>query len=100
MHNNTMETAMATIEIPAPLRPYTNDQSVVDVNGHTVGAVLDDLISTFPSLEKHLKDKKGNLRSFVNIYLGDEDIRALDGLETEVESGDELVIIPSIAGGV
>ena len=91
---------MATIEIPTPLRPYANDKAVVNVKGTTVSAVLDDLIQTYPVLEKHLKDKKGNLRSFVNIYLGDEDIRSLDGMDTEVESDDALVIIPSIAGGV
>ena len=91
---------MATIEIPTPLRPYANDQSVVQVEGTTVSAVLDSLIEAYPVLAKHLKDKKGNLRSFVNIYLGDEDIRSLEGMETEVESDDALVIIPSIAGGV
>lgn len=91
---------MATIEIPTPLRPYANNQAVVNVNGETVEAILTDLIVLFPALEKHLKDKKGNLRSFINIYLGDEDIRSLEGLGTEVEPGDALVIIPSIAGGV
>ena len=75
-------------------------QAVVNVSGDTVEAVLADLIANFPTLEKHLKDKKGNLRSFINIYLGDEDIRSLEGLDTEVEPGDALVIIPSIAGGV
>lgn len=91
---------MATIEIPTPLRPYADGQSVVQVEGTTVSAALDSLIETYPVLAKHLKDKKGNLRSFVNIYLGDEDIRSLEGMETEVESDDALVIIPSIAGGV
>lgn len=91
---------MATIEIPTPLRPYANNQAVVNVNGETVEAILTDLIVQFPSLEKHLKDKKGKVRSFINIYLGDEDIRSLEGLGTEVEPGDALVIIPSIAGGV
>lgn len=91
---------MATIEIPTPLRPYANNQAVVNVSGDTVEAVLTDLIANFPDLEKHLKDKKGSLRSFINIYLGDEDIRSLEGLDTEVEPGDALVIIPSIAGGV
>ena len=90
---------MPTLEIPTPLRPYANNQSVVAVNGDTVSVVLDDLLKQFPALEKHLKDKKGNLRSFVNIFVGDEDIRSLDGLETELETNDSLVIIPSIAGG-
>ena len=91
---------MPTIEIPTPLRPYANNQSVVDVKGATVTLVLEDLLQQFPALQKHLKDKKGNIRSFVNIYVGDEDIRSLDGVDTEVEADDALVIIPSIAGGV
>ncbi len=91
---------MATIEIPTPLRPYADNQAVVTVQGSTVSDVIGDLLSQYPGLEKHLKDRKGTLRSFVNVYLGDEDIRSLDGLETEVEATDNLVIIPSIAGGV
>ena len=91
---------MPTIEIPTPLRPYANNQSVVNVTGATVTLVLEDLLQQFPALQKHLKDKKGNIRSFVNIYVGDEDIRSLDGVDTELESDDALVIIPSIAGGV
>ena len=91
---------MPTIEIPTPLRPYANNQSVVSVNGASVSQVLEDLLQQFPALEKHLKDKKGNIRSFVNIYVGDEDIRSLDGVETELEANDALVIIPSIAGGL
>ena len=91
---------MPTIEIPTPLRPYANNQSIVDVKGVTVSLALQDLLQQFPALEKHLKDNKGNIRSFVNIYVGDEDIRSLDGVETELETNDALVIIPSIAGGV
>ena len=91
---------MPTIEIPTPLRPYANNQSVVRVNGASVSQVLEDLLQQFPALEKHLKDKRGNIRSFVNIYVGDEDIRSLDGVETELEANDALVIIPSIAGGL
>ena len=90
---------MPTLEIPTPLRPYANNQTVVDVAGETVSVVIDDLIRQFPTLEKHLKDKNGNLRSFVNVFVGDEDIRSLDGLNTEVEPDDALIIIPSIAGG-
>ena len=90
---------MPTIEIPTPLRPYANNQSTIAVSGETVKLVLTDLLTQYPDLKKHLKDGKGNLRSFVNIYLGDEDIRSLDGEETEVETDDHLTIIPSIAGG-
>ena len=91
---------MPTIEIPTPLRPYANDKSKITVSGTTVREALNDLLTQHPSLEKHLKDRKGNIRSFVNIYIGDEDIRALDQEDTEVEESDELIIIPSIAGGI
>lgn len=90
---------MATIYIPTPLRPYTDGASSVEVAGATVGAVLDALTSTHTGLARHLRDEKGELRSFVNVYLGDEDVRFLDGAETAVKDGDELTIVPSIAGG-
>lgn len=91
---------MPTIEIPTPLRPYANNQAKITVSGSTVREVLNDLLTQHPALEKHIKDRKGNIRSFVNIYIGDEDIRALDQEDTEVDETDELVIIPSIAGGI
>lgn len=91
---------MPTIEIPTPLRPYANHEAKISVSGATVREALNDLLTQYPALEKHLKDRKGQLRSFVNIYIGDEDIRSLDQEDTEVEETDELVIIPSIAGGL
>ena len=90
---------MPTIEIPTPLRPYTKQQSAVTVQGQTVRACLADLTASYPTLQKHLRDKNGKLRSFVNIYLGDEDIRSLDNEDTEVEADETLTIVPSIAGG-
>lgn len=87
------------IHIPTPLRAYTNSEASVTVTGNTVSEALADLLSRCPNLQKHLYDAKGKLRSFVNLYLGDEDIRQLEGLETELEDGDELTIVPSIAGG-
>lgn len=89
---------MANIRIPTPLRAYTGNQAQVEVAGATVGAALADLTTRYSELRPHLYDGD-TLRSFVNIYLGDEDIRALDGLDTEIEAGDSLRIIPSIAGG-
>lgn len=89
---------MATIRIPTPLRLYTGDQAEVEVSGATVGEALDNLISVYPELRTHLyQDDK--LRSFVNVFLGDEDIRFLQGTETEIDTSARLRIIPSIAGG-
>ena len=89
---------MATIKIPTPLRPYAGNNAEIEVNGNTVGAILDDLTGQFPELKTHLYNGD-ELRNFVNIFLGDEDIRYRDGLDTDVEPGDKLRIVPSIAGG-
>ena len=89
---------MATIRIPTPLRPYTDNNDKVTVNGATVEQALSDLTSQHPQLEPHLFNE-GQLRSFVNIFLGEEDIRYLDGVETTLKKDDQLLIIPSIAGG-
>ena len=89
---------MPTFRIPTPLRPYSDGNSQVEVAGETVGSALEDLTKQYPDLRQHLYD--GNqLRSFVNIYLNQEDIRYGDGVDTEIEDGDTLMIIPSIAGG-
>lgn len=89
---------MLTIRIPTPLRPYAGGQSSVTVEGETAGAALDNLTQKYPELRQHLFEGD-ELRSFVNIYLNEEDIRYLDGAETAVAAGDTLMIIPSIAGG-
>jgi molybdopterin converting factor small subunit len=89
---------MATIKIPSPLRAYTDNQAVIEVSGDTIGAALTDLTGRYPELRNHLYEG-GELRNFVNIFLGEEDVRFLDGLETEIDPDDSLRIIPSIAGG-
>ena len=89
---------MPTIRIPAPLRPYTAGSGSVSVAGETVGAALADLTRQHPNLRQHLyEDDK--LRSFVTVFLNQEDIRRLDGEETKLAGGDTLLIVPSIAGG-
>jgi molybdopterin converting factor small subunit len=90
---------MTTLRIPTPLRPYAEGQSEVSVKGTNVGEALDDLVSQFPSLKKHLFTETDELRPFVNLFLGDEDVRHLQGVETPLKEGDKLMIIPSIAGG-
>ena len=89
---------MATIKIPSPLRANTDNQAVIEVSGDTIGAALTDLTGRYPELRNHLYEG-GELRNFVNIFLGEEDVRFLDGLETEIDPDDSLRIIPSIAGG-
>ncbi|MCJ7703201.1 MAG: MoaD/ThiS family protein [Anaerolineales bacterium] len=90
---------MTTLRIPTPLRPYADGQTQVSVQGANVGEALQDLVSQFPSLHKHLFNDADELRPFVNLFLGDEDVRHLQGVETPLKAGDTLMIIPSIAGG-
>lgn len=91
---------MATIHIPTPLRPYTDGAASVDVDGDTVGEALNTLTTTHAGLARHLRDDAGKLRSFVNVYLGEDDIRFLDGEATALEPSAVLTIVPSIAGGL
>jgi molybdopterin converting factor small subunit len=90
---------MPKVKIPTPLRQYTGGSSEVEVGGQTAGDALGNLSEEYPDLRQHLYTGDGKLRSFVNVYKGDEDIRYLDGPDTEVAENDELSIIPSIAGG-
>jgi adenylyltransferase/sulfurtransferase len=91
---------MAKILIPTPLRPYTDKQDAVEASGTTVGELLADLTRQHSGLKAHLYNEQGKLRSFVNIYINDEDIRYLDKEQTPVKSDDTVSIIPSVAGGL
>ena len=88
-----------TIIIPTPLRQFAGGKSEIEVEAKTAGEALDKLTTEFADLKKHLCNDSGALRNFVNVYVGDEDIRDLDGLKTEVKDGGEIMIVPSIAGG-
>ena len=88
-----------TVLIPTPLQKLTNGQSEVHAEGGTVGAVVSSLEQQFPGIKERLCDDSGKLRRFVNVYLNNEDIRHLQNEETGVKDGDEVSIIPAIAGG-
>ena len=90
---------MNTINIPTPLRPFTDKKESVEVSGATVGELLADLTKKHEGLRKHLYADDGRLRNFVNVYLNDEDIRYLQREQTPVKPGDSLSIVPSVAGG-
>jgi molybdopterin synthase sulfur carrier subunit len=87
-----------TVRIPTPLRSLTGGKETVQVEGKSVRDVVDSLEAAHPGLKDRLMDEKG-VRRFVNLYVGDEDIRFLDGLETELKDGEEVSIVPAIAGG-
>ncbi len=90
---------MAVLRIPTPLRPYAGGQSEVPVNGATVGEALADLVEKFPMLRPHLYNGEGELRPYVNLFLGEDNVNDLQGLETPLAEEDRLLLIPSIAGG-
>jgi molybdopterin synthase sulfur carrier subunit len=87
------------VRIPTPLRRFTGGAEQVGAAGSTVGAVVNDLERQFSGIKERLCDEEGRVRRFVNIYLNGDDIRFLSNLETTVKDGDELSIVPAIAGG-
>jgi molybdopterin synthase sulfur carrier subunit len=87
------------VRVPGPLRRLTAGESVVEVEGATVAEVLTALETQYPGFHERIYDGEGNLRQFVNIYKNDEDIRFGSGLQTEVGAGDDLSIVPAVAGG-
>ena len=89
---------MVTVKIPTQLRPSAGGRAEVQLDGSTVGEVLEALFLESPDLRERITED-GRLRRFVNVYLGGEDIRFGDGLETAVEDGSELTILPAVAGG-
>jgi MoaD family protein len=90
---------MSKIQIPTPLRQYVGKQSTVEVKGATVGEAMTALVARHPDLKRHLYTEDGRLRAFVNLYVNDEDIRYLQKEATELKEGDNISIVPSIAGG-
>ena len=89
----------ATIRIPTPLRKLTNEQETVEVESATVGAAIDELEGKFPGIKERLVSEDGEVRRFVNVYVNEEDIRFLESQATPLEDGDDISIIPAIAGG-
>jgi len=90
---------MVTIRIPTTLRTLTGGSSTVEVEGTTVGEALSNLDAAHPGFQDRLFDDDGGLRRFVNVFLADDDVRYLDGVDTAVTDGAEISIIPAVAGG-
>lgn len=88
-----------TVRIPTPLRKLTNNEELVEVNGSTVGEIITELQTRYPGFQERLLDENGRIRRFVNIYVNEEDVRFLDNQNTTLKEGDEVSIIPAIAGG-
>ena len=90
---------MPVLRIPTPLRAYTNGQSEVTVNGSNISYVLADLTAQYPALRPHLFNEGGDLRPFVNLFVGENNIKDLQGVDTPIKDGEKIMLIPSIAGG-
>jgi molybdopterin converting factor small subunit len=91
---------MATVIIPTPLRKFTNQTAKLQVSAKTIGEIISELTRNFPDLKKHLLDDQGKVRSFVNIFAGDDDIRDLQQENTAVNESTVVSIVPAIAGGI
>ena len=88
-----------TVRIPTPLRRVTDGQDKVDTNGATLREIIDSMESQFPGIKERLCDENGDLRNFVNVYVNGEDVRFLEGIHSATGDGDEISIVPAVAGG-
>ena len=88
-----------SVKIPTPLRRLTNQESTVSAEGGDVATMIESLDGSFPGIKARLCDDNGELRHFVNIYINGEDIRYIDGIATSLGDGDEVSIVPAVAGG-
>ena len=87
------------VRIPTPLRKLTNNEEVVEVDAPTIGEAITELQTRYPGIKERLVDESGAVRRFVNVYVNEEDIRFLENQKTALKDGDEISIIPAIAGG-
>lgn len=90
---------MATVRIPSPLRRYTNNQSKVQSSGATINEIIENLEVQYPGVKTRLCDDSGQIKRYVNVFVNGEEIRTLQGADTAVSDGDEVSIIPAMAGG-
>ena len=89
----------AKVRIPTPLRKLTNGEELIEVNAVTIGDAINELQTRYPGIKERLLDDSGAVRRFVNVYVNEEDIRFLENQQTKLKDGDEISIIPAIAGG-
>ena len=88
-----------SVRIPTPLRRLTNGQDKATLTSTNIKNMVDDLEENFPGMKKRLCDDEGNLRNFVNVYINGEDLRFLNGIDTALKNGDEISLVPAVAGG-
>jgi len=88
-----------SVRIPTILRTYTNGESQVSAEGGTVSEVIDNLDASYPGIKGRILDEQGTIRRFVNVYVGNDDVRFIDGVETKTAEGAQVSVIPAVAGG-
>lgn len=88
------------VRVPTPLRKYTGGSDEVDASGETISGLLNDLEQNYPGIKERIVDDRGQVRRFVNVYVNGDDIRFLNNMETAIKDGDNVSIVPAIAGGV
>ena len=88
-----------TVRIPTPLRRVTDGQDKVDTEGSTLREIIDSMESQFPGIKERICDENGDLRNFVNVFVNGEDVRFMDGIDSATSDGDEISIVPAVAGG-
>ena len=88
-----------SVRIPTILRTYTNGESKVSAEGGTLSAVIDDLDASYPGIKGRILDEQGAIRRFVNVYVGNDDVRFIDGVDTATAEGAQVSVIPAVAGG-
>ncbi|MEM7531613.1 MAG: MoaD/ThiS family protein [Chloroflexota bacterium] len=91
---------MATLYIPTPMRRLTSGQSKITLDGDTVSALIQTAESTYPGIAEKMLDGEGNVKRFINVFVNDDEIRTLDGLDTAVKASDKVSIVPAMAGGM
>ncbi len=87
------------VRVPTPLRRLTDGQDKVEADGADLRGIIDSLDGQFPGMNDRLRDETGELRAFVNVYINGEDVRFLQGLDTAIDTGDEISVVPAVAGG-
>lgn len=99
LHSSLCTSMAVKVLVPTTLQSFTNNQATLESNGSTIAELLDSLEQSFPGIKSRLCDEEGKLRRFVNFYVDSEDIRHLDGINTTLKDGDEVSIVPAVAGG-
>jgi molybdopterin synthase sulfur carrier subunit len=94
-----MSDGAVKVRIPTILRTYTGGESEVSASGDTLGRVIDDLDASYPGIKGRILDEQGAIRRFVNVYVGNDDVRFLDALDTKTPEGAQISVIPAVAGG-